>query len=280
MDLLGKTTLITGGSSGIGKATAILFARNGADVAIIGRNPEKISRVLQEIRENLVYGGQRIIGISADVRDEEAVNRAVAQVLEEFSMIDILVNSAGITHPGYFETLPESVFRDILDTNYLGTLYMIRAVVPVMVKQRSGHIVLVSSFAGLVPVYGYSAYGPMKAALVNLGGILRSELGPQGIQVSVLCPVDTDTPQLEEEDKIKPLETKAIAGTIKPMSPEKVAAALFNGMQRNKLLILTYPDFESRLFQWASRRFPSLFEIYTRYQVDRAQKEKTPVVAV
>lgn len=280
MDLQGEKALVTGGSSGIGKATAKLFARKGADVAIVARNPERIAQAVKEISECRIYEGQKVIGLSADVRDEDAVNRAVAKVLEELGAITILVNSAGITHPGHFEALDLAVFENIAKTNYFGTLLMIRAVEPVMARQRSGHIVIISSFAGLVPVYGYTAYGPMKAALVNLGGTLRSELGPHGIHVSVLCPADTDTPQLAEENLYKPAETSAIAGTIKPMPPATVAAALLDGMQRDRALIVTSPNLESKLLQWAARRFPAWYEVYTRYQVDKAQKAKIAAVPI
>jgi 3-dehydrosphinganine reductase len=147
--------------------------------------------------------------------------------------------------PGYFAELDDAVFRDTMEVDYFGTLWPIRAVAPGMVARGRGSIVGVSSGAGLVGVFGYSAYSPAKFAVRGLLEVLRSELAPAGVHVGCVCPPDTDTPQLTFENRFKPPETAAISGTIKPISADRVAAAVLRGIDRRRFLITA--DAQTRL---------------------------------
>ena len=135
-----------------------------------------------------------------------------------------------MAHPGYFEQIPLEVFEQTMMVNYFGSLYSIKAVLPNYGSQiRRGNIVLVSSGAGLIGIYGYSAYCPSKFALRGLAESLRGELKPKGIGITIVYPPDTDTPQLAAENKIKPPETKQITATAKTWSPQAVAQQILRG---------------------------------------------------
>ncbi len=137
------------------------------------------------------------------------------------------------------------MFRTMMEVDYFGTLYCIRAMAPGMVARRSGSLVAVSSAAGLLGIFGYSAYGPAKFAVRGLMEALRDELGPHGVHVACVYPPDVDTPQLAEENRFKPAETSAISGTMKPMSADAVADAVLRGMDRRRFAI--YPNVETRV---------------------------------
>jgi len=127
-----------------------------------------------------------------------------------------------------------------MDVNYFGTVNVVRAVVPGMIERRRGSVVGVSSAAGLVGVFGYTAYAPTKFAVRGFFESLRGELAPYGIHVGCSFPPDTDTPQLEDENRYKPKETKAISGTIKPLSAERVAQSIVDGIEKERFVII--PD--------------------------------------
>jgi 3-dehydrosphinganine reductase len=129
------------------------------------------------------------------------------------------------------------VFSEQMALNYFGTLIPIRSVVPSMIERKSGHLLLVSSAAGIVGVYGYSAYSPAKFAVRGLAETLRSELKPHGIVVGCAYPPDTDTPGLATENETKPSATAHISATIKPRSADAVARAIIRGIERDRTII-------------------------------------------
>ncbi len=257
----GKNVIITGGSSGIGKATAKLLSAEGANVFIVARNRGKLTRVLQEIKAEGDDQSQQYGAFSADVTSWEETESAIEDIVEASGAPDILINSAGIVHPGYFEELPLSVFRKQIDVNYLGTLHCVKAVLPYMTARKSGHIVNISSIAGFLGVFGYTAYSASKFAVRGFTEALRIELKPYNIAVSMVIPNDTDTPQLEDDRELQPLETKITEGMVKPkhisrpgefivyrlirlvtdggkpVAPEEVAAGIIRGIRRERYLI-------------------------------------------
>jgi 3-dehydrosphinganine reductase len=246
MDYNGKVALVTGGSSGIGLAVARQLASQGANVWILGRNPERLDSALQQVRAAQNNPAQRSGCLAADVSSAEQVAQAVHELEESAGVPDLLITSAGVTHPGYVEDLDLSIFRDMIEINYLGTVYSVKAVLPGMLRRGSGTIVTVSSVAGFLGTFGYSAYGASKYAVRGFSDTLRSELKHRGIRVSIVFPPDTDTPQLAYENQFKPFETKELAGTIKAMSADAVANAILKGVARGKYTII--PGFEGKLF--------------------------------
>lgn len=229
--------IITGGSSGIGKEIAKLLVAQGSNISIIARNPTKLEMAKVEITAWAIHTEQKIITIPTDVANRVAVETAIAQGIGEIGFPDLLITAAGISHPGYFRELPIEIFEQTMAINYFGSLYCVRAVLPMMEQQGKGHIVMISSGAGLIGIYGYTPYCPSKFAIRGLAESLRGELKFSGISVSVVYPPDTDTPQFEEENKTKPLETKRITATSGIWSAEDMAAEIVRGIKNKYFAI-------------------------------------------
>ncbi len=232
----GAHVLVTGGSSGIGLATARLAIDRGARVSLIARRID----VLDEAAQSLRAAGGHVSVAAADVADAAQVGIATTALTAALGPVDVVICSAGQARPGYFEQLDPDLFHQMMDVNYFGTVNVVRAVVPAMIERRRGSIVGVSSAAGLVGVFGYTAYAPTKFAVRGFLESLRAELLPYGIHVGCSFPPDTDTPQLADENRFKPRETKAISGTIKPLSAERVAKSIVDGIEAERFAIV--PD--------------------------------------
>jgi 3-dehydrosphinganine reductase len=232
--------LITGGSSGIGLATAARCRDGGAAVSLVARDPDRLAAA----RDRLLTGGPtpRVAIASADVADAAALTRAIDELVAELGPVDVLVTSAGESHPGHFAELSDDVFRAQMEVGYFGTLHATRAVVPSMIERGRGHLVFVASTVALIGIYGFSAYAPAKYAVRGLAETLRPELKPHGIVVACAYPPDTDTPGLVRENEHKPEATKRISATIKPRSADAVAAAIVRGIERNRTVITADPQ--------------------------------------
>jgi 3-dehydrosphinganine reductase len=175
----------------------------------------------------------------------------------------VLVTSAGSAHPGYFERLDDDVFREQMEVDYFGTLHAVRAVVPSMIERGHGHLVTISSTAGLIGVFGYSAYAPAKFAVRGLAETLRSELTPHGIVVACAYPPDTRTPGLDAENALKPEETTRISAAIKPKEAVDVGRAIVRGIEKDSLVITA--DVQTA----ALARGAGLLGPYVRWSMDR-----------
>lgn len=229
----GAHVLITGGSSGIGRALGEQCAAQGASVSIVARDPERLEVARAAI--------PRAVAAAADVRDADALGRTFATLVDAHGPVDVLVTCAGYAHPGRFLDLPDDAFREQMDVDYFGTLHAVRAVVPSMVARRRGHLVLVASTVAFVGIYGYSAYAPAKHAVRGLAETLRPELKPYGVRVACAYPPDTETPGLDRENALKPDTTKRISGGIAPRPASAVAAAIRKGIERDRLVITADP---------------------------------------
>lgn len=255
MDWSGKHVVITGGSSGIGEALAVVCAERNAALTLLARGPERLERVVDDVRQHDTE--RDVAGIACDVSDRDAVTRALDTAAEERGPVDVLVCSAGITLPGRFLEAEDETFRSMVDVDYFGTLWPIRAVAPSMVARGSGSIVGVASAAALVGVYGYSAYGAAKFAVRGLLESLRTELAPHGVHVGCAFPPDVDTPMLAAEEQHKPAETRAIAGSITPLSATRVAAAILTGIDKRQAEI--YADLPTRALARTVATAPGLY---------------------
>jgi 3-dehydrosphinganine reductase len=240
-----KKAFITGGSSGIGLALGGQLADRGADVWLVARDRSKLEAACAELTAR-AKSGRKVGFTQADVADESRAFAAVEAAEKALGPLDLVINNAGVTHPGYFQDLPAEIFRRMMEINYFGTLNICRAAVPGMIRRGSGHLVNVSSLVGIIAAFGYSAYGASKWAVRGLTDVLRYELKPHGVRVSIAFPPDTDTPQLAYEEPIKPFETKVLASASKVYSAETVAADILRGVERNRYIILT--GTESKLF--------------------------------
>lgn len=263
MNFEGQHAIVTGGSSGIGKATAILLAQQGANISIIARRFEQLQTTKAEIVAVQKFPHQSVITIAADVSIQPQAESAIHTAITQLGVPQLLITAAGIAHPGYFQSLPLEVFEQTMAVNYFGTLYCIKAALPSLLETHQGHIILMSSGAGLMGIYGYTAYSPSKFAIRGLAEALRSELKLDGIQVSVVYPPDTNTPQLIAENETKPQATKTITATAKVWQPEEVARVIIKGIQQNRFIIT--PGLEISLLA----KLHSLIATYLNVYFDR-----------
>jgi 3-dehydrosphinganine reductase len=232
--------LVTGGSSGIGYAVADHALRRGARVSLVARGLDGLATA-QDRLEAAAGDPTRVAAATADVSDPDAVEGAFGLLTVQLGAVDVLVTCAGYARPGLFPDIPAWVFDDQMRVDYFGTLHSIRAVVPSMIARGRGHLMLVSSAAGLVGVYGYSAYCPAKFAVRGLAESLRGELKPHGIVVGCAYPPDTDTPGLAREDEHKPDATKRISAGVKVRSADAVGRAIVRGIERDRLVVTADP---------------------------------------
>ena len=266
------SVIVTGGSSGIGLATARLYVARGCDVAIVGRSAEKLATAQAELLGMVTGERQRIAIRQADLSDIDQATAAIDSLVADGFGPDILVNSAGVIVPGEFATMPLENFESNLTNGYWSVVYPCRAAVPHMMARGSGHIVNVSSVAGYLGIYGYTGYSSAKFAVMGFTEALRFEMKPAGVSVHVVCPPDTDTPALAYEHTLRPPETDIIAGNIKPIPAQKVAEAIVRGVDRGKYLII--PDALSAFYFRLKGLLPELFFMIVDGDVKKARKGK------
>jgi 3-oxoacyl-[acyl-carrier protein] reductase len=197
----GRSILITGGTRGIGRACALAFAKDGARVAICGRNPDATGRAAEEIcRES----GGDVRGFAADLASRESVDSLVKAASDAFGPIAVLVNNAGITRDGLLLRMKDEDWSAVLGTNLSGAFYCCRAVARDMIKQRAGRIINVSSVVGIRGQGGQTNYAAAKAGLIGFSKALAQELASRNITVNVVAPgyIDTDmTAGLSEDTR-------------------------------------------------------------------------------
>ena len=252
----GKVSLISGGSSGIGLALAQSLAAHGSHVWLLSRT----EALLEDALNSLPTSGQQRHGIiPTDVSIPEQVTRAVETVTREVGVPDLLINSAGVAHPGYVHELDLDIFHWMMNFNYFGTVYLTKALLPGMMARGSGHIVNISSIAGFLGIFGYSAYGASKYAVRGFSDALRAEMKPHGIRVTIVYPPDTDTPQYEYEYSHRPAELKIISSSP-PIPADQVAGEILRGVVKGRATIL--PNFEAKLYYFLSGFFfPAVYPV-------------------
>lgn len=184
-----KVVIITGGSRGIGKATANLFAQEGATVVILARDKEALNNATKELQNE----SRTILRIQTDVRDSKQISDAVEKVIEQFGRIDILINNAAIINFEDFLEQEEKDWNVEIDTNIKGILICTRIVAPIMVKQKEGIIINIASGAGKTGYPGFAVYCATKFAVLGFTQGFAQEVANKGVRVYAVCPGVTQT---------------------------------------------------------------------------------------
>ena len=223
--LQGRVAVITGIASGIGQATAERFAAEGACIAGIdvGRPPEDAWARIDDSSPGTIFQ-------EADVRDEEAIERAVAAVAERFGRIDVLVTAAGVIGAGQVHTLPIVEFERIIDINLKGSFIISKHVIPTMLEQKSGSIILVASVEGLVGLTTQVAYNASKGGVVLMAKTMALDYADAGIRVNCVCPggVDTAMTSILHDEAMSSIrdQLRSFHAFNRFSKPEEIAAAI------------------------------------------------------
>jgi NAD(P)-dependent dehydrogenase (short-subunit alcohol dehydrogenase family) len=241
MELARKVAVITGGASGIGRATALAMARQGADIVIADRNPERLAEVVDEV----IQLGRRSIGLETDVSRDGDVERLAADAIGAMGRVDLLMNNAGVVAGGPIEKVPMEDWEWILGINVLGPVRGVRAFLPHMLERGSGYIVNTASFAGLMAHNPLSIpYDTSKHGVMGFSQGLALYLRPKGIGVSVLCPGYVTT-NLGENTRIAGTE-EAIDGPAqvpdRVVTAEEVAGRVVDAVRQERFLILSQDE--------------------------------------
>ncbi|MDO8632424.1 MAG: SDR family NAD(P)-dependent oxidoreductase [Phycisphaerales bacterium] len=222
-----RVVVVTGGSSGLGLAFAQMAARDAAIVWLLARDESKLRSAAAEITE--ASPDASVNWVSADINDGDSLNTALGQI----DKIDVMVCSAGVLKEGRFDSQPTDDWRRMIDTNVFGTVNCARAALPAL-KESGGQLVIVSSMAGLLGVYGYTAYSASKHALVGFSESLRFELAEDGVSVNLVCPGEFDSPMVTQLDAQRSAENRAHVLTIPKSSVESVASAIVKAIEMDR----------------------------------------------
>lgn len=227
-----RAVVVTGASSGIGRASALEFARRGADVAIVARRQDRLERARAELEKH----GTRALAVACDVSDREQVKSMRDRVLEELGGIDVLVNNAGFAVYGSVRDTSVEDIESQINTNYLGMAYCVKAFLPALLGQGRGHIVNVASVAASFGLPGIAPYCASKFAMLGFSEGLRHELHGTGVGVTVVSPIMVrteffDGPSFEKMPKYSPVS----------LDPRTVARAVVRAASSPRLEIIVPP---------------------------------------
>ncbi|HEY53910.1 MAG TPA: SDR family oxidoreductase [Caldilineae bacterium] len=268
-DFSDKTVIITGASTGIGRATAIAFHDAGARLVLAARSSDILAQLSTDLG-----GPDRALPVTTDVSDPDQCQALIERAVAQFGGVDVLINNAGMVVSGRFEHLqPDDIERQFA-VNFFGVVYCTRAALPYL-KQSQGVIVNISSVAGFLGTPTASAYSASKAALNSLGQSLRAELKPYGIGVSTVCPYFTSGAQLAQkgvirEGSLHKSERKQHKWQRHPpgqQTSEQVAAAILKAAERRPRLVVLSPV--GRLIWRFNRLAPWLTHWLLERGVDR-----------
>ena len=246
--------LITGASSGIGETTARLFARQGFRVALTARRLDRLETITAEIRS----AGGDAFPIQSDVSDHLSIQNMVKETLDHYGQIDVLFNNAGFGRLGWLEILdPIKEIKAQLDTNLTGMIYCTHAVLPHMIQRRKGHIINMSSIAGLVGTPTYTIYAASKFGVRGFSQALRREVSIWGVHVSAIFPGGVETEFAEKSGS-----TKRKTGISTPrwlrLTPDRVAEAVYRLTLRPRAIVVV--PWMMRYSVWLNNMVPSLVD--------------------
>ena len=247
-----KIILITGATSGIGLALAKEFGKNGSRISITGRDLDRLENAKKELKAL----GIECIAIQADAASETDQRKAVAQTINHYGSLDVLINNAGISMRALFKDLDLEVIRRVMETNFFGTVYATKAALPYILKSK-GSIVGISSIAGYKGLPGRTGYSASKFAMHGFLESLEIELIQKDVHVLIACPGFTST-AIRENSLTKNGEAQGVSprDEAKMMTPEEVATLIYDAVKnRKRSLIMTA---QGRFTVWLNKFFPAL----------------------
>lgn len=245
-----RVVAITGASAGIGRATAVRLARDGASVAICARRKEMLEAAARDVGA----AGGRALPIVADVTSADDMERFVSAVVDRFGRLDVIVCNAGFGIAGAIDDISPDQMRKLVDVNYMGTFHAARAALRVFRRQHHGHVVIISSIVGKRGVPYMGAYAATKFAQVGMAECLRAEVAGSPIHVTVVYPVSTES---EFFDVMSRETGTAIARAFGPRQDTSVVAeAIARAIERPVPEV--FPHFQSRALVWLNAMAPGL----------------------
>lgn len=268
--LRAKRCFITGAASGIGRATALAAARQGADLYLTDIDPAKLDDAVAAIHR---AGGQVSHARALDIRDHEAVVALAKEIHGAHGSMDVVMNVAGVSTWGTIDKLEHSDWQQMIDVNLVGPISVLEAFVPAMIEAgRGGHVVNVSSAAGLFGLPWHAAYSASKFGLRGVSEVLRFDLRRHGIGVSLVCPGGVRTPLVEsvkivgvdaESPRIRKLKARFEKRAV---SPETVAEKIVEGIEKNRYMV--YSSRNIQVGYWFQRKFAPPYELAMRKMND------------
>lgn len=242
----GKRCLVAGGSEGIGLAVAAGLQTRGADVTIVGRSQSKLDTAVARLSGCPAH--------SLDLTDEAATSAFI----DSQKAFDMVINCVGFAKPGYLIEQGMDDIRAMMEGNLFSAVQLTKALLPTWTQRGGGHIVHTSSMAGFLGLFGYTGYCASKFALLGFCEALRRELAPYKIAVSLLCPPNTRTPGLVEENRTKPPEVLATEEKVAVVEPEWVAEKLLAALPRRPFLVI--PTFDGKAAFYLKSWAPAILE--------------------
>jgi NAD(P)-dependent dehydrogenase (short-subunit alcohol dehydrogenase family) len=269
--LNGKRCLVTGAASGIGRATALAAAARGAELFLTDIDADGLRSVGEEIgRARGTVGHSR----TADVSDHAAIEALAIDIHASHGSMDVVMNIAGVSTWGTIERLEHRHWQRMIDVNLIGPINVLESFVPPMIEAgRGGHIVNVSSAAGLFGLPWHAAYSASKFGLRGISEVLRFDLRRHGIGVSLVCPGAVRTPLVNRVEIVGvDRNSPAVEGLVRrferrAVTPEVVAAKILEGIERNRYMVFTSADI--RIGYWFQRKFAPAYELTMRRLNDR-----------
>lgn len=267
VDFKHKVVVVTGATGGIGRALSWRFATAGARIVLIDVDEEQLPVAQNQIERS----GTDVLSIACDIADYEQCENAMAQIVERFGGIDLLINNAGVSHRSRFEDTDLEVFKKVMSVNYFGALHCTKAALPYLIE-RGGMIITLSSTGGFAPMIGRVGYSASKHALHGLFESLRLELRERGVHVMMVCPGATSTEMhkhmLSGDGSLMAIPA---AAANKMATPQAVAEAIFRGAQHQRRIVIHSKMSKMSWFYW--KFLPRLFE-RKLYRLWRAELER------
>lgn len=262
------TYLITGASKGIGRSIALRLAAQGTELILLARDKKALQKTELEIKK--LHARSNVSVFSCDLSDRKAIERCVKDIRKKHKNLAGIIHVAGYARPGYFGELPPEEFEKAVRTDYLGAVFLTHGLHDLV--ETGGLVSFTSSVVGYMGVFGYTSYAGPKFALIGFAESLRQEMISRQIQISVLCPPDTETPGYAEENRTKPYETQALSESAKLMTADAVAEKFMRGVKKGKFIITC--NGESTMLYRLHGIWPSLVFRIMSGMIKKAQKKR------